>query len=111
VDFIAHGGLYTAFLAHWGNLTEQRREELRDVWSSLTLRPIPTGDESATRLGGRPVLEDGYGNPPVGWGNPFQPGVMALTSPDHAEFESRDGALEATFRPRTAAGPPAQPCA
>ena len=48
VDFIAHGRLYTAFLAHRGNLSEQRREELRGVWSSLTLRSIPTGDESAT---------------------------------------------------------------
>ena len=134
VDFIAHGRLYTAFLAHSGNLNEERREELRAVWSSLTLRPIPTGDESATigerywhvlythcgisgtEFAGRdwvaePVLEDGNGNPPVGWGNPVQPGVMALTSTDHAEFESRDGALKATFRPRTPADPPGQPCA
>jgi hypothetical protein len=134
VDFIAHGRLYTAFLAHRGTLSEQRREELSAVWSSLTLRPIPTGDESATigerywhvlythcgidgtEFAGRdwvaePVLEDGNGNPPAGWGNPVQPGVMALTSPDHAEFESRDGALKATFRPRTPADPPGRPCA
>jgi hypothetical protein len=133
VDFIANGRLYTAFLAQSGNLSEQRRDELRAVWSSLTLRSIPTGDESATigerywhvlythcgiagtEFAGRdwvaePVLQDGNGNPPAGWGNPFQPGVMALTSPDHAEFESRDGALEATFRPRAPADPPAQPC-
>ena len=134
VDFIAHGRLYTAFLAHRGNLSEQRREELGDVWSSLTLRPIPTGDESATigerywhvlythcgidgtEFAGRdwvaePVLDDGNGNPPAGWGGPFQPGVMVLTSPDHAEFESREGQLEAAFRPRTPADPPAPPCA
>lgn len=133
VDFIAHGRLYTAFLAHSGSLSDQRREELREVWSSLTLRPIPTGDESATigerywhvlythcgiagtEFAGRdwvaePVLEDGNGNPPAGWGNPYQPGVMALTSPDRAEFESRDRAIEATFRPRAPADPPAQPC-
>jgi hypothetical protein len=134
VDFIADGRLYTAFLAHRGNLSEQRRDELRGVWSSLTLRPIPTGDESATigerywhvlythcgidgtEFAGRdwvaePVLDDGNGNPPAGWGNPIQPGVMTLTSPDHAEFESRDGQLEAAFRPRTPADPPAPPCA
>jgi hypothetical protein len=87
VDFIAHGRLYTAFLANSGNLSEQRREELSAVWSSLTLRPIPTGDESATigerywhvlythcgitgtQFAGRdwvaePVLDD----PPPGWG-------------------------------------------
>lgn len=133
VDFITHGRLYTAFLAHRGNLSERRRQELSAVWSSITLRPIPTGDESATvgerywhvlythcgidgtEFAGRdwvaePVLDDGNRNPPAGWGNPDQPGVMALTSPDHAEFESRDGSLEATFRPRTPADPPAQPC-
>jgi hypothetical protein len=92
VDFIAHGRLYTAFLAHGGNLSEQRREELRGVWSSLTLRPIPTGDESATigkrywhmlythcgitgtEFAGRdwvaePVLDDA----PPGWGIPGTP--------------------------------------
>jgi hypothetical protein len=134
VDFIAHGRLYTAFLSHGGNLSEQRREELRGVWSSLTLRPIPTGDESATigerywhvllthcgivgtQFAGRdwiaePVLDDSNGNPPAGWGGPWEPGVMTLTSPDHAEFESRDGSLNATFRPRTPADPPGQPCA
>jgi hypothetical protein len=133
VDFIAHDRLYTAFLAHGGTLSEQRRAELSAVWSSLTLRPIPTGDVSATigerywhvlythcgiagtEFAGRdwvaePVLEDGSGNPPAGWGNPVQPGVMALTSRDHAEFESRDGALEASFRPRTPDDPPRQPC-
>lgn len=132
VDFITHGRLYTAFLAHRGNLSEQRREELAAVWSSLTLRPIPTGDEAATigerywhvlyshcgiagtDFGGRDwvaeaVLDDGNGNPPV-LGGPWQPGAMTLTSQDRAEFESRDGTLRATFRPRTSADPPAQPC-
>jgi hypothetical protein len=133
VDFLAHGRRYTAFLAHGANLSEQRGRELRTVWSSLALRPIPTPDEPAaigqpywhmlfthcgivgTRFAGRnwvaePVLDDGNGNPPTGWGNPFQPGVMTLTSQDHAEFKSRNGELEATFRPRTPADPPAQPC-
>jgi hypothetical protein len=133
VDFLAHGRRYTAFLAHSATLSEQRRRELRTVWSSLTLRPIPTPDESAaigqpywhmlfthcgivgTRFAGRdwvaePVLGDGNGNPPTGWGGPFQPGVMTLTRQDHAEFESRDGKLHAAFLPRTSADPPAQTC-
>ena len=132
-DFLAHGRRYTAFLAHRGNLSEQRREELRAVWSSLTLRPIQTADESATigerywhvlythcgivgtQFAGRdwvaePVLDDANGNPPAGWGNPWQPGVMTLTTHDDAKFESRDGELEAAFRPRTRTDPPAQPC-
>lgn len=133
VDFIAHGRLYTAFLANGGKLSEQRRQELAAVWSSLTLRPIPTGDESATigerywhvlythcgitgtEFAGRdwvaePILDDGNGNSPAGWAGPFQPGVMTLTGQDRAEFESRDGQLEAAFRPRTPADPAAQPC-
>jgi hypothetical protein len=133
VDFLAYGRRYTVFLAHRANLSEEQREELRTVWSSLTLRPIPTADESAaigerywhmlfthcgivgTRFAGRdwvaePVLDDGSGSPPTGWGGPWQPGVMTLTSQDHAEFESRDGKLQAAFRPRTPADLPAQPC-
>jgi hypothetical protein len=133
VDFLAHGRRYTAFLAHSADLSEQRRQELRTVWSSLTLRPIPAPDESAaigqpywymlfthcgivgTRFAGRdwvaePVLDDGNDNPPPGWAGPWQPGVMTLTRQDHAEFESRDGKLHAAFRPRTSADPPAQTC-
>jgi hypothetical protein len=133
VDFLAHGRRYTVFLAHGGNLSEQLRDELRAVWSSLTLDPIPTADESAavgerfwhvlythcgilgTQFAGRdwvaePVLADGNGNPPAGWGNPWQPGVLRLTSEDHAEFESRDGELGAAFRPRSPADPPVPPC-
>ncbi len=31
-------------------------------------------------------LEDGNGNPPDGWGNPFQEGTMTLLPPDRAIF-------------------------
>jgi hypothetical protein len=51
-------------------------------------------------------LTDGAGNPPPGWGNPYQPGTMTLLSPamavfrDHARhrvlFRLRRGAT--TFR-------------
>jgi hypothetical protein len=47
-----------------------------------------------------PPLSDGSGNPPRGWGNPFQRGTMRLTSPDQAEF--RAGRLRATFAPAPA---------
>lgn len=133
VDFLAHGRRYWAFVAVRGELDEQREDELGAVWSSLTLRPIVTADELAavgerywhvlythcgiveTEFAGRdwvadPVLDDGNRNPPAGWGNPVQPGVMTLESRDRARFESRDGQLEATFRPRIEADPPPQVC-
>lgn len=26
-------------------------------------------------------LDDGHGNPPAGWGNPYQPGTITITGP------------------------------
>ena len=46
-----------------------------------------------------PPLSDGSGNPPPGWGNPYQPGILTVISPTQAVF---------TVRPATAgilAGP------
>jgi hypothetical protein len=48
------------------------------------------------RLGHRyfeavPPLSDGQGNPPAGWGNPYQPGTMTLLSPAEAVFRDRAG--------------------
>jgi hypothetical protein len=133
VDFLANGRRYRAFLAFNGDLGQQRRDELRAVWSSLRLRPIATGDKSVaigetywhvlfthcgieqTDFGGRdwvaePILADGNRNPPAGWGNPTEPGTMTLVSTDRAEFRSRDGQRTATFRPRAATDPPATTC-
>jgi hypothetical protein len=133
VAFLAHGWLYTGFLAFRGQLSEDRRAELRGVWSSLTLRPIATGAESAargrpywhtlythcgivgTRFAGsdwvaEPALTDGNGNPPPGWRNPGQAGTMTLVSRDEARFESRDGDRDATFLRRTPTDPPAGTC-
>lgn len=45
-----------------------------------------------------PVLDDGHGNPPRGWGNPFDAGQMVLLSPDHARFRSAAD-LIADFQP------------
>ncbi|RZU72706.1 hypothetical protein EV384_1086 [Micromonospora kangleipakensis] len=36
-------------------------------------------------------LSDGNGNPPPGWGNPFQAGEVHLVSPTEAEFRDPAG--------------------
>jgi hypothetical protein len=36
-------------------------------------------------------LSDGQGNPPSGWGNPYQPGTMTLLSPATAVFRDQAG--------------------
>ena len=33
-----------------------------------------------------PPLSDGSGNPPPGWGNPYQPGTLTVISPTQAVF-------------------------
>ena len=36
-------------------------------------------------------LDDGRGNPPAGWGNPFTKGVIVLVHQDLAVFTSESG--------------------
>ena len=60
-----------------------------------------------TRIGGEyyaasPVLDDGSGNPPSGWGNPGQVGTMTVYGDGTARF-SAPGGLEANFRVRPGA--------
>jgi hypothetical protein len=50
-----------------------------------------------------PALTDGSGNPPSGWGNPYDSGEMRLTSPAIAEF--RDSAGNSAHFTRLAQGP------
>jgi hypothetical protein len=38
-----------------------------------------------------PPLSDGSGNPPPGWGNPYQPGTMTVLSPTQAVFTDKAG--------------------
>jgi hypothetical protein len=38
-----------------------------------------------------PPLSDGSGNPPPGWGNPYQPGIMTVISPTQAVFTDKAG--------------------
>jgi hypothetical protein len=37
------------------------------------------------------LLSDGQGNPPPGWGNPYQPGTMTRLSPTTAVFRDHAG--------------------
>jgi len=39
----------------------------------------------------KPRLSDGSGNPPRGWGNPYDDGWMMLVSENHAHFSSASG--------------------
>jgi hypothetical protein len=41
-------------------------------------------------------LNDGYANPPAGWGNPYTPGTMTLSGPDVASFDGPTGTVEFT---------------
>ena len=45
-----------------------------------------------------PVLDDGHGNPPPGWGTPSDTGAMVLVAHDLARFTSARG-HGAEFRP------------
>ena len=47
-------------------------------------------------------LSDGQGNPPPGWGNPYQPGTMTLLSPTTAVFRDHAG-HQVVFRLRRGA--------
>jgi hypothetical protein len=55
----------------------------------------------------QPPLDDGNGNPPPGWGNPFDNGSLTLVDQHTAVF--RDSAGHAvTFTDRPAGPPPSQ---
>jgi len=49
-----------------------------------------------------PVLDDGNGNPPSGWGNPYQMGTMTVLGNGTAHFSAPRG-LEADFQLRPGA--------
>jgi hypothetical protein len=40
-----------------------------------------------------PPLSDGNGNPPPGWENPYQPGMLTIESSTTAEFNSSAGSV------------------
>jgi hypothetical protein len=49
-----------------------------------------------------PVMDDGSGNPPKGWDNPYQTGTMTVYDDGTARFTATGG-LEATFKARPGA--------
>lgn len=87
----------TAGLAHGGGASR----------SAVTTSAITSGKSrpynlythcgvSEARIGGRYYkathpLSDGSGNPPAGWGNPYQAGTMTMVSVQKAVFTDRAG--------------------
>ena len=55
-------------------------------------------------------LSDGSGNPPPGWGNPFQPGTIRMLSATVAEFRDSLGHV-VRFHVRAGATGPKRLCA
>lgn len=56
-----------------------------------------------------PPQSDGNGNPPPGWGNPHQPGVIVLVTEDRLSFTGDEGqGAEFVPRPADQGAPP--PC-
>jgi hypothetical protein len=49
-------------------------------------------------------LSDGSGNPPAGWGHPFQDGTLVFTSRNIARFDSPEGSV--TFERTSRRQPP-----
>lgn len=49
-------------------------------------------------------LSDGSGNPPAGWGNPFQDGTLVFVGPTTARFDSPAGGV--TFERTSRTEPP-----
>ena len=49
-------------------------------------------------------LSDGSGNPPAGWGNPYQNGTLVLTGARTARFDSHAGSV--TFKRTSRRQPP-----
>lgn len=57
-----------------------------------------------------PPQSDGNANPPPGWGNPYQEGVIVLAAEDRLEFTGDQG-QRADFSPRPAEQGAPPPCA
>jgi hypothetical protein len=59
------------------------------LYTHCGLRPVELEGTTWTVMG---VLSDGNANPPPGFGNPFDDGTLWLFDPDHAVFQSSQGA-------------------
>jgi len=65
-------------------------------------------DVGGTWFAADPPLVEGPGNPPAGWGNPYQPGTLTLTSSDEGLFTD-DAGHEVVLRAAPESARPA-PC-
>ena len=70
-----------------------------ELYTHCGIREAKIGGDFYTAT---PVLADGNGNPPGGWGNPGQVGTMTVYGNGTARF-SAPGGLEADFRLRPGA--------
>lgn len=70
-----------------------------ELYTHCGIREAKIGGDFYTAT---PVLADGNGNPPGGWGNPGQVGTMTVDGNGTARF-SAPGGLEADFRLRPGA--------
>jgi hypothetical protein len=70
-----------------------------ELYTHCGIQEAKIGD---TFYAASPVLDDGSGNPPAGWGNPSQVGTMTVPSDGTARF-SAPGGLEADFEVRPGA--------
>jgi hypothetical protein len=80
------------FYAHSGNITQGVRYQFR-LYTHCGLN-VPTGpdfDGSFWTTAG--PGDDGSGNPPAGFGNPFDNGTMTLISANVAEYRASSGAI------------------
>jgi hypothetical protein len=70
-----------------------------DLYTHCGIREAKIGNDF---YAASPVLDDGNGNPPAGWGNPGQIGTMTVYSNGTAHFTA-PGGLEADFLVRPGA--------
>jgi hypothetical protein len=54
----------------------------------------------------QPPISDGHGNPPAGWGNPYQDGTITMLSPARAEFRDAAGHIVILVLRRGVTRPP-----
>lgn len=70
-----------------------------DLMTHCGINELRSNGRYFQRVGG--VLDDGSGNPPSGWGNPFQHGTLSVSG-DVAVFRDKVGHIE-TFKVRLGA--------
>ncbi len=70
-----------------------------DLYTHCGIREAKIGDDYYVAT---PELSDGSGNPPAGWGNPYQSGTMTVRPDGTAQFTDAAG-HEATFARRPGA--------